>query len=80
MVPNQLPKHLAHTNLILGGDFVTRMNYHSRVFHHLLLFGKLKDLIAKIDKSDTERVGTTVHDHKNHITKLIVVIKDVNRI
>ena len=45
-----------------------------------LLFGQLENLVTKVDKGNAQGVGTTLHYHENHITKFVVIVKDVYRI
>ena len=80
VVPDQFPKHPAHPNLVLGSDLIAGVDHHPGILDHFFLLCELKDLVAKIDKGDSEGVLATLHHHQDDITKLIVVVKDVDRI
>ena len=81
MVPDEFPKDAAHTDLLLGGEFLT--GYGSVVvelFHLVLLESQLDKLVAEVDEGDARGMVTAVHHHIDSVSELLIIVEEMNGI
>ena len=81
MVPDEFPQDTAHTDLLLGGKFLTGDGgVVVELFHLVLLESHLDKLVAKVDEGDASGVVAAVHHHIDSVSELLVVVEEMNGI
>ena len=80
MVPDEFPQDAAHTDLLLGGEFLACDDRIIGFLHHVLLKSHLHHLIAQVDEGNARGVVAAVHYHVDSVSKLLVVVEEMNGI
>ena len=81
VVPDEFPQDAAHTDLLLGGEFLTGDGGVIIEFIHLVLLeSHLDKLVTEVDESDACGVVAAVHHHIDSVSELLVVVEEMNGI
>ena len=81
MVPDEFPQDTAHTNLLLGSQFLAGDGGVFVGFLHLVLLeGHLYELVAQVDEGDARGVIAAVHHHIDSVSEFLIVIEEMNGI
>ena len=81
MVPDEFPQDAAHTDLLLGREFLTGDGgVIIELFHLVLLESHLNKLVTEVDEGDARGVVAAVHHHIDSVSELLVVVEEMNGI
>ena len=80
MVPDEFPQDAAHFHLLFWGKLLACDDHALGFLHLVLLKSELNKLVAQVDEGDARGVVAAVHYHVDSVSKLLVVVEEMNGI